>query len=352
MKKYWCILWITILGLGFTVGMATAVGAKSGRLPGPFLCRLEIASSDEASGRMAVDIGVTWDTRWAIDTALNHVILVRVDQIDDLQWLGIQEWAVTVERGEPLVWQRMELTVPTDDTCGFWLVTSCGDRSERWPWYFITAGDSLQVVTGDPRTNPGAADPIPDSILHRLQYEEQQRYLEQMRRTPPPPPEGIGATSYIIYPGDSALADSLTDEDKGKLSLMRAKESTPLSDSEQESYAVEGRWFFRLRGESRFRPLSGFTREELHERYRQRTDSLAAADTSHYNVILDLRAPGALESAREIVDSLVPTDSAGFYRTSVKRMIFRELLNQGIPCQHLRDPNKPKRTLQGRKTGT
>ncbi|MFZ5500881.1 MAG: hypothetical protein ACOY58_03080, partial [Candidatus Micrarchaeota archaeon] len=322
MKKHWCILWITILGLGFTLGATAEVWAAP-MVMMPFKVRPTLVSYDPLSGRVELNLAQQWFLSDSTLAVCDYLVTVRFDSLDNLQNIGPEIWTVPVEVDAPPVTNRVSLIIPTHDTSGFKMFAECGQRHYDWHVSFITRGDSLEVHNDFVRNRQDVIRfPLPDSVQRRLVYEEMQRQLEVMRNTPPPP-MGVGSYGTPIYPGDSALADSLTDRGKGRLASMRALEREPLVDDEIQTWEIEDRWFQRLKGERRFRRIEGHTNEEWLELARQQEDSLDRANADKpLEIFVDLRKPEDEAFMRAFVDSLTPTDSAGFYRTVV---LYRQL---------------------------
>ena len=317
---------LALFGLGCmallwaTLALATPPGVFL-----PFALDLRIVSYDQSTGRVVLDVGI------ATHVPCPDGLSARVDSLDGLAYFGPDSWQLAMEPGGETLFTRVEFTIPTHDTSGFELITSCGEHVYDWSRYFVTAGDSIAIVCGDPRTWPDP-DPAPDSVVRRLVWEETERQLAEQRRTsPPPPPQGYSSTYIIIYPGDSALADSLTDDGKRRLAIMRSREREPLVDSDMDTWEIEGRVFQRAKGERQFHRIKGHTTEEWCELAVRMWDSLDAADADKpLEIFVDLRKPEQEAFMRSFVDSLIPTDSAGIYRTVILYRQQKDLEAHGI----------------------
>ncbi len=253
MKKHWRILWITILGLGFTVGIPAA-GLTKPMPPEYFVLDVRVDSYDPTSGRATLSLGLNWGKDFTFSSDCNNDMTVRLSNLDGVRYAGPESWTVHIEPGGPMVESRAEVILPPDDTGGLTIALECNSAGFPWTMYFIVSSDHVRVVEGDPRKSSDRFF-VPDSVQTRLLQEEMARQLAEQRR-PKTPPQEDSPQQTIIFPGDSALADSLTLEGKRRLAAMRFREREPLVGDETETWYIEGRWFFRLRGERTFRRIS------------------------------------------------------------------------------------------------
>ena len=321
---------LILFGLGCMGLVASPAEAWKENYVGYFDCSTKVVNANPATGQVTVAVTLTplsgYDRRC-------EAVSFEITDIEDVEILSPLRWDLPlIDSITPLV-AMIDLRVPTHDTAGFALVTTCGTWNYKWPQFFGPAGDSIRWFWSDPRTWPPLGAPAPDSVRARLAQERSERYLEWLRQQPPPPPPlGYSSTYIIIYPGDSALADSLTEQGKSQLAGMRKREQSPLVDADCEPWSVDDRHFIRHRGESRFRPVETFTLDQARERAQRKRDSLEVAQAHiTYEVLVDLRNPADSLWVAAHVDSLIPTDSTGFYRIKINKRTWRQMGEAGVP---------------------
>ncbi len=318
-----------VLGLGLTV--AVLAGPISQATPPRtyvrYLCDIDSVSYDRSTGIAEARLFV----RIEHPTACQELD-VSIEELRGVEYTGPMQWSGSAVMGEP--WStRLRLTVPYGDTTGIVVRTTCSEWGERiWPLYFVfPGGDSVGITDGDPREWPDP-DPLPDSVLRRRDYEQQQRYIERMKQATPPPSGGTTRSSISIAPEDSALADSLSETGKRRLVVMRAKERRPLVDHEREFFEVGGRWFVRERGDDRFRRAETYTDAQIKERHERYLDSLKANPPGNvYHVYVNLSDPDDYEFVRSLVDSLVPTGDEGYYHIRTTKDVAAKIESRCIP---------------------
>ena len=189
----------------------------------------------------------------------------------------------------------------------------------------------------------------------KREWEEKQKQLQNW--------EGKGTYRSLIHfsPEDSVFYSTLSDRGKQNFRRMRLFERTPLTDQDRQLHTVDGQWYERLRGETRFRPIPGITKEELRSGNWRRRDSVAANPPDNsYDIVLDLRNHADYEFVEPRVDSLIATSDSGFYETVVDRSTLIELIKHGIqyrrtdgPLMNPRDStgsHGPRRTDPDRKS--
>ncbi len=226
------------------------------------------------------------------------------------------------------------LTIPDNSSSCFAMLFEFG---ESYAFHrgvcFSTVGDTLETFQSYSFTElqldrQDRRDTLPSEDYERAkrEWKERQEQLERFK--------GKGTTGPVMNPEDSALVDSLSDMGKRQLGRMRMLERTPLTDQDRQVLAIDGRWYERKRGETKFRHIPGKTKEEIRADAQRYSDSLAANPPNNvYDVILDLRDPKDYEFASSLIDSLISTEEPGFYRAVVPSELMEKLRENGIEAR-------------------
>ena len=112
---------------------------------------------------------------------------------------------------------------------------------------------------------------------------------------------------------------------------MRRKERKPLLDDAFEWYVIDDRWYRRDSGEFKFRPVRSFNEKELKERQQRYADSLRVNPPDNiYEVVIELDTEEKLNFARDLIDSLMPTSSRGYFKADILRSQTEALHDRGI----------------------
>ena len=332
-----------VLGLGFTVGLVAQLAAAPSIMrvyPG----RIDLLSYDPVSRQ--VDVKVTVRSEFQLPgLACNGLVTVRVDTLDGVIYTGPDRYEVQVDQTAPAV-LNLEVIVPANDTSGFRLRTECGDIHESFGAYFVTSGDSIRLLSNNPRHWIPLGAPASVEEQNRAMAEELKRLWEEKQSQEKPDPQSAmkittRRTIEPIKPCDSALFDSLSDLGQRRLLSMRGRERDAYEGSARQLYEVEGRWWVRERGEREFRRLEPQTDEELREEARQLWDSLGTkSPDDSCTAYVYVESPDDEAFARSLIDSLSPTDQPGVYRVHTTHRVLEQLRAQGIRYRfNLRPPH-------------
>ena len=235
-----------------------------------------------------------------------------------LEYNGPKDW-VTVFHGAAPCTTKFTVVVPLADTSGFIVNIDAG--VERWSTsrYFVTTGDSLEYYAGSIRGHspmPGpprygdAAQGIPSAPLT----------AEEMRNMNP----GANEPDSIAPPA----VRTLSKEESAREELRKVELKQRLSPG-REVYWIGKEIWVRDSGEFKFHKTEGVT-NVLSDSKRVRDSILARSVPKPYEATLDLRDPADYEYAKRIVDTLLPTDTPGFYRVVTTKDIMGKIEAKGI----------------------
>lgn len=133
------------------------------------------------------------------------------------------------------------------------------------------------------------------------------------------------------------------DEPVNRMELMHELEKTPLEGFSSQRFVIGDRLFERQEGEYKFKEVTDMPPKN----YRQWRDSVALASDKTFDVTLDLRDAKHYELAAQEIDSLILTDSAGFYRAIVTFAVVSRLREQGVNIRRTPDRSRRKRDSVG-----
>jgi hypothetical protein len=316
--------------------------------PWPMIYEFETVSYSKGTGQLTVKLTISYVPESRLK-ALCDEFLVTVYPMSGLIYSGPDTIYVPYRTQSPYpIMLDLTLTGAADTSCIVFL-WECGEIAFYFGRCYVPTGDTLNTFAAWPNYWSDLAEERTMKHLEpylqkdyeraKREWEAQQESLKHV---------GKGSLYIAISPEDSALADSLSEKGKRLLANMRSLERSPLIDEERQNVEIEGRWFVRERGETKFRRIQGKTLEELRAETQHFYGSLEAypPDSTH-DVILDLRDSANYDFAKSLLDSLIPTDSVGFYRAVMNRPTLMKLDQHGIrfwltecwpePCRLKRD---------------
>lgn len=306
----------------------------------PFAPGYEVVSYAKSTGQLTLRFSITY----FLDAQLQptcDLLLMTVYPFDALIYTGPDTLLVPYRTENPYstVW---ELILPPNDTSYLVFREECDRTAYHYGITFVTTGDTLMTRWGSGRRDRELAmdwtvrhwlDPREDYERAKREWEEKQKQRQ--------PAEGKGTLRSLIQfsPEDSVFYSTLSDRGKQNFRRMRFLERTPLTDQDRQLHTVDGQWYERLRGETRFRPIPGITKEEIRSGIRRRRDLVVANPPDNsYDIVLDLRNHADYEFVEPRVDSLIATSDSGFYETVVDRSTLIELIKHGIQYRRTNGP--------------
>lgn len=115
---------------------------------------------------------------------------------------------------------------------------------------------------------------------------------------------------------------------QARLEKMRRVEETPLTEARKQYFDLNGIMMVRHKGEYKFR--EAVTTTDPHGYSAKYRDSLRMSQGKIFDCIFDLSDPADFDLAKGLIDSLLPTDSAGVYRAVVEWNTLLQLRDAGI----------------------
>ena len=308
----------------------------------PLTCEIEPLEYDQISGKLTVEVKVSRTKRnWP--SCKCDMVAVRVDSVDGLEYTGNEEWDVYVDSITPST-TVLELTVPVNDTSGFIINATCGVFTFDWDRYFITTDDTVRAVWSNPRYYIPIGNPVSDEEFGRLTYDEYKKIekarleeIEQLKNYKGKSTTGHGPR---LSPKDSVYYNTLSEHDQRLWIRMRNMERMPLTDKDQQDLSINGKWYRRYKGETKFQVIQGKTKEQIFADGMRYQDSLRANPPDNvYDVILDLRDPDDYEFIYKLVDSLIPKEENGFYRVLTTKAVMEKILERSIGNKRTNPPS-------------
>ncbi|MFW9817158.1 MAG: hypothetical protein ACFFEW_14605 [Candidatus Thorarchaeota archaeon] len=219
---------------------------------------------------------------------------IKMIKIDKVIYTGPTAWEIELSKGDSLEY-KIPLTIPPGDTSMIQFELIADNRIRlQTQRYFVTTGDELEMWAWQP--DPRLRHPIFGARSDTV----------RVHRTPDVP---------LDYVPDAIEIDR----------------AYPIADTTLERY--------RREHDSVGEVLTG---PDIHHRP-QTDDSIldalgAGAENQVIETILDLRDSAHYEYASDRIDSLIETETPGYYRAFLTRHQAAELANQGI---HVTRPAKP-----------
>lgn len=314
-------------------------------------------------------------------------ITAELFQDDNMGYSGPKTFEVTKAEQEPSVTIDLPVVLPQDDTCGFWMKFESSCRTPQWAGRFwVTGPDSVEEWTHDVRVyavNTRVPEIIIDSSVQKWEdslmanpskpgrlvyYDEfgnetdQEGAIRALRNKANvmgyyPVPDG-----WVWVRDDTGGVYAISPEEKQRRrereqiekysSDIDPLDSTqaPLLDADGQTIQIHGEFWTRRRGERAFHKEEVIT--DLHAHDERTADSMRAwADTTEFDVILDLRNPDHYNAADAMLDKLEPTDSVGYYRTNATGRTLKQLRKEGIrDAEYPYFPRDPKDNLRRKNT--
>ncbi len=242
-------------------------------------------------------------------------ITVSVETVSGLTYFGETYWTVPFKDKIETNYS-FDVIIPDNDTCGLKITLSCGDYSNTINRYFITTSDSVEMIRGMPSIYPeGFIRPKFEGRIGNVI-----------------PGEFPEDDSLYGIPENPTLIDYQKEEytqltkEEAQLRKMHWLEREPLTDKDIQYHSIGNIRYERKRGESKFTIIKTYTEEEIQEQHLKRLDSLKANPPNHlYDMTINLTNKEDYEFVKQLVDSLIPTDSIGFFRAIVNKSMLNKL---------------------------
>jgi hypothetical protein len=289
-------------------------------------------------------------------------ITVAIDSIDNLHYVGEASLLIKAAQ-ESTFTVDLNIVIPSNDTSGLHVNVAGGEWNRSVPIYFVTMEDTVHYYFGRPRNN-----------LSSTVRKAPKKSIDYSDLSSEPGTVGDPGHGYVIdaegnvFPDESlGVVDSIgkpaaerqsvapdrskvmvKDQDgkwirvdtawlfdsvrTAKIEADREKmhklEETPLTEYNYQPIKVGDTVYVRRRGEYKFH-LQEMTTDPTGYTLRYR-DSLRISQGKVFEFIFDLRNPADFEYVSGLVDSLIPTDSAGFYRATIDWKTVLQCHEKGI----------------------
>jgi hypothetical protein len=300
--------------------------------------------------------------RVSISPNLCENVTITVTKIDKLEYSGDMSWSFHGVPEDTYSFE-LEVVVPSNDTSGIEIEVKCDPWSEDVVAYFVTTMDKVEYYYYNPRLR------FPSS-----KHKAPKKSIDYGHLSSVPGTVGDPGRGYVIdaegnvFPAESlGIVDSIgkpfaeeqsTVPDRSKVmvkdqdgkwisvdtawlfdSLRTAKikaqreemhklEETPLTETSLQWFNIGDTVYVRRRGEYKFHVRETTTDPTGYTmRYR---DSLRISQGKVFERIFDLRNPADYQYVSGLVDSLIPTDSAGFYRATIDWKTVLQCQEKGI----------------------
>lgn len=317
LRRFRSLAWTQSLfaGLVLVIALATATSASQGVIPLPFNYSVE----PQTPLQFGAPIPMVFSFAPADPGCDSALIEIVVD--GNLTFRGRTSWTAYFGGEMPAKPDsvQFEVVVPRNDTCGFKINFVCPEFKWDTQRYFVTKGDSLVMLKGDPRwidhdfghSLPG--DYPPGGHWVQGDFAEDSIYI--MPQIPPDTPK-------------QTLHRSATKEEAERLEMIRLEE-TPLTDATAQIITVDGQQYKRSRGEYKFHPIEPITDQRAH--IKQKMDSAAIRDGGRlHDMWLDLRDSAKFEWAKQFVDSFIPTTVPGIFHALITKQTMNKLAEKNI----------------------
>lgn len=304
-----------LTALVVVVALASAASASQGVIPLPFSYSVE----PQAPLQFGVPIPMVFSFAPADPGCDSTQVEIVVD--GNLIFRGQTSWTAYFGKEMPAKPDtlRFEVVVARNDTCGFKINFVCPEFKWDAHRYFVTRGDSLVMLKGDPRwidhdfghSLPG--DYPPGGHWVKGDFAEDSIYI--MPQIPPDTPK-------------QTLHRSATKAEAEQLEMIRL-EKTPLTNATAQIITVDGQQYKRSRGEYKFHTVEPITDQRAH--IKQKMDSAALRDAGRlHDMWLDLRDSAKYEWAMKHVDSLIPTSVPGIFHALITKQTMNKLAEKDI----------------------
>lgn len=199
----------------------------------------------------------------------------------------------------------------------------------------LTLGEMLEL----------AKDDIEGELVHRPPWdkrttpwknleEEQKKLLEHKATQTTGPTIPLTSEDSIIY---SALSDM---GKRGFVILKKRESEGPSIEKWGEEIWIEHECYARDSGETYFRKLPGFTKEEWIIENKRRRDSVRASKLpAVYDIIVDFRKIEDYTYFKDKVDFIEKTDREGFYQIECNKSVITEIEQRKIQFTRTNRPS-------------
>jgi len=322
----------------------------------PFLFDFAVESYTKNTGAVTLKLTITYCPESSVETDCD-LLTLTVYPVRGLSYTG-QDTLLLPFRDESPITLLFDVIVPPEDTSALIFLWECGGSARFLGPAFVPGGDSVETFWAYPNYYSDLATERTMRALEpylQRDYERAKRDWEAKQESLKIlyPPEGKMSTGKTtpeaallsklrtLSPEDSSLFVTLSEQGKRRLLKMRSLERTPLTDAPREVIFLDGTAYVRYRGETKFHPVAPTTDPLAHAQ--RMTDSIRIEENREYDLTIDLRDPADYQFVRGLVDTLMPTERVGFYRTVVRWKTIMQLREHGIDFYKTKNgPPKPR----------
>jgi hypothetical protein len=281
--------------------------------------RLERVEEVKHPGSATFGLNI-WAPKWNTEC---RTITVKLVTVGNLELRGEAKWHLTLV--DSAVYKRnVEIVIPDHDTSGIEVTFSCNNDTRTFGGdcaFFVPEGDSVKIFRGDPRgfDFPRTQVPIADLPPTGRRVKGEFPHSDSLY----PIPEDTVKLPTVTYHREDRIAAEQATQD--------SLERFPLTDRSIQYVTVDGQTLERRKGETKFHPIESKTFAEWTVFFQKRHDSAMEANKNvRSDTWIDLHNPADLAFAKSLIDSLLPTDTAGIYRAAINRSTFIRLSEKGI----------------------
>lgn len=240
--------------------------------------------------------------------------------------------AVTKSNGAEF---SLPIDVATSDTCGIEFLVSGGEFGQRVTAYWVFEGGAVKTYSSRPYLP--RVKQYDHNDLSGMEFRHTDKYDEAT--TGPKHTQGysdeegnrITEAEYIESrkglnhgPITQRKAKSTHEKD---LQRMRELEKTPLTEHDVQIFSLEGRAWERSRGDYKFHLKEGYTKEEIGQHIKSLQE---VADTTVFEVTLDLRDPKKYRAAKELIPDITPMEPSGYFKAVATGALLKKVRALGV----------------------
>jgi hypothetical protein len=271
-------------------------------------------------GLVTLDLRL-WVPDWNTDC---RYVTAKIETVGKIELHGEGSWSVKLVADSTVYSRKVEVVIPPNDTSGLKIDCQCANGTSHFPGaaaFFVAEGDSVKYFEGDPRgfDFPRTQVPIADLPPTGRRVKGEFPHSDSLY----PIPEDTVELPVVTYHREDRSASEHATQD--------SLERSPLTEQRVQIISVDGQTLVRRRGETRFHPIESKTEGEWNVYWKKRYDSTVAANWNvTYDVWIDLHSPDDLAFAKGLIDSLMPTDTAGIYRAAINKGTINQLSERKI----------------------
>lgn len=270
------------------------------------------------------------------DATKGRIADFRVKEVFNLTYSGPTSWKMDFgDRTSDTV--EFEMTIPNHDTSGIIFEVTLGHLTLPVTRIFVSTADSIETFTRDVRKSN------PQLLFYNNPDLDAARAAGSSER--------LGSSVHLAFP-----ADTFTISNQGEMKIgtrpatadelkelkFREYERAPNLDSGRQYLNLDGQWYLREPGASKFQQILNPDPESPASGNLVVTDSLSVEPIEEkFQVVVIISDSATYEFAKKFSSKIRNSNGRGYFRISLTRNQIAKFKEKGISCREYDQPSQP-----------